>query len=77
MRGENCIDVLDGHTYREKTRTISPPVPGLTICLPNGECAYVCNSFNLVTDAISIADHKIIATAKHVIHCRQRAAAKS
>src|ERR1700746_684028 len=64
VRGENYIDVLDGHTYQEKTRITTPPGPGMTIFSPNGKYAYVCNSFNPVTDVISVADHKIIATVK-------------
>jgi YVTN family beta-propeller protein len=64
VRGENYIDVLDGHTYKEKTRIITPPGPGMTIFSPNGKYAYACNSFNPVTDVISVADHKIIATVK-------------
>jgi YVTN family beta-propeller protein len=64
VRGENYIDVLDGHTYKEKTRIITPPGPGMTIFSPNGKYAFACNSFNPVTDVISVADHKIIATVK-------------
>ena len=64
VRGENYIDVLDGHTYQEKTRITTPPGPGMTIFSPNGKYAYACNSFNPVTDVISVADHKIVATVK-------------
>jgi YVTN family beta-propeller protein len=64
VRGENYVDVLDGHTYQEKMRITTPPGPGMTIFSPNGKYAYVCNSFNPVTDVISVADHKIIATVK-------------
>ena len=64
VRGENYVDVLDGHTYQEKMRIITPPGPGMTIFSPNGKYAYVCNSFNPVTDVISVAHHKIIATVK-------------
>src|ERR1700723_3215394 len=64
VRGENYVDVLDGHTYQEKTRITTPPGPGMTIFSPNGKYAYACNSFNPVTDVISVADHKIIATVK-------------
>src|SRR6201987_1238846 len=55
---------LNGHTYQEKTRITTPPGPGMTIFSPNGKYAYVCNSFNPVTDVVSVADHKIIATVK-------------
>lgn len=62
VRGEDYVDVLDGRTYEEKTRIVTPPGPGMTIFSPNGKYAYVCNSFNPVTDVISVADHKVIAT---------------
>jgi YVTN family beta-propeller protein len=64
VRGENYVDVLNGHTYQEEQRIITPPGPGMTIFSPNGKLAYVCSSFNPVTDVISVADHKIIATVK-------------
>jgi YVTN family beta-propeller protein len=64
VRGENYIDVLDGHTYREKTRIIVPPGPGMQIFSPDGKYGYVCSSFNPITDVISTANHKIIATVK-------------
>jgi YVTN family beta-propeller protein len=64
VRGENYVDVLDGHTYLEKTRIITPPGPGMTIFSPNGKYGYVCSSFNPVTDVIDVATHKIIATVK-------------
>jgi YVTN family beta-propeller protein len=64
VRGENYVDVLDGHTYLEKTRIITPPGPGMTIFSPNGKYGYVCSSFNPVTDVVDVATHKIIATVK-------------
>ena len=64
VRGENYVDVLNGHTYQEDRRIITPPGPGMTIFSPGGQYAYVCSSFNPVTDVISVADHKIIATVK-------------
>jgi YVTN family beta-propeller protein len=64
VRGENYIDVLDGHTYQEKTRIIVPPGPGMQIFSPDGKYGYVCSSFNPITDVISTANHKIIATVK-------------
>lgn len=64
VRGEDYVDVLDGHTYVEKTRITTPPGPGMTIFSPNGKYAYVCNSFNPVTDVIAVADHKVIATVQ-------------
>ena len=64
VRGENYIDVLDGHTYQEKTRITVPPGPGMQIFSPDGRYGYVCSSFNPITDVISTATHKIIATVK-------------
>jgi len=64
VRGENYVDVLDGKTFEEKTRIITPPGPGMTIFSPNDEYGYVCSSFNPVTDVISVASHKIVATVK-------------
>jgi DNA-binding beta-propeller fold protein YncE len=64
VRGENYVDVLNGHTYQEERRIITPPGPGMTIFSPNGKYAYVCSSFNPVTDVIPVADHKIITTVK-------------
>jgi YVTN family beta-propeller protein len=64
VRGENYVDVLDGHTYKEKTRITVPPGPGMQIFSPDGKYGYVCSSFNPITDVISTATHKIIATVK-------------
>jgi hypothetical protein len=55
VRGENYVDVLDGKTFEEKTRIITPPGPGMTIFSPNDKYGYVCSSFNPVTDVISVA----------------------
>ncbi len=66
VRGENYVDVLDAKTFKEKTRIITLPGPGMTIFSPNGKYGYVCNSFNPVTDVIAVATHKIIATVKQV-----------
>src|ERR1700736_2094595 len=64
VRGENYVDVLDGKTFEEKTRIITPPGPGMTIFSPDHKYGYVCSSFNPVTDVISVASHKIVATVK-------------
>ena len=64
VRGENYIDVLDGHTYQEKTRIIVPPGPGMQIFSPDGKYGYVCSSFNPETDVIAVATHEIIARVK-------------
>jgi YVTN family beta-propeller protein len=62
VRGENYIDVLNGHTYQEKLHITVPPGPGMQIFSPDGKYGYVCSSFNPVTDVISLATHKIIST---------------
>jgi YVTN family beta-propeller protein len=64
VRGENYVDVLDGKTFEEKTRIITPPGPGMTIFSPDDKYGYVCSSFNPVTDVIAVATHKIVATVK-------------
>src|ERR1700688_211836 len=64
VRGEDYIDVLDGHTYLEKTRITVPSGPGMQIFSPDGKYGYVCSSFNPVTNVISTATHKSIATVK-------------
>ena len=66
VRGENYVDVLNAKTFEEKTRIITPPGPGMTIFSPNDKYGYVCSSFNPVTDVISVASHKIVATVKQV-----------
>src|ERR1700751_5196041 len=64
VRGENYVDVLDGKTFKEKTRIITPPGPGMTIFSPDDKYGYVCSSFNPVTDVISVANHKIVGMVK-------------
>src|ERR1700738_1458174 len=64
VRGENYVDVLDGKTFEEKTRIITPPGPGMTIFSPDDKYGYVCSSFNPVTDVISVANHKIVGMVK-------------
>jgi YVTN family beta-propeller protein len=60
VRGENYVDVLDGHTYEEKTRITVPAGPGMQIFSPDGKYGYVCSSFSPETDIISVADHRIV-----------------
>src|ERR1700736_1447226 len=64
VRGENYVDVLDGKTFEEKTRIITPPGPGMTIFSPDHKYGYVCSSFNPVPDVISVANHKIVGMVK-------------
>ena len=60
VRGENYVSVLDGATYREKTRITVPNGPGMTIFSPDDKYGYVCFSFTPETDVITVADHKIV-----------------
>jgi YVTN family beta-propeller protein len=46
VRGENYVDVLDGKTFKEKTRITTPDGPGMQIFSPDGKYGYVCSSFN-------------------------------
>ena len=60
VRGENYVSVLDGATYKEKTRITVPNGPGMTIFSPDGKYGYVCSSFTPETVVITVADHKIV-----------------
>ena len=60
VRGENYISVLDGTTYKEKSRIIVPNGPGMTIFSPDGKYGYVCSSFTPETVVISVANHTIV-----------------
>src|ERR1700742_5212650 len=66
VRGEDYVSVIDGKTFEEKSRIKVPGGPGMTIFSPDGKYGYVCSSFNPVTDVISVASHKIVATVKQV-----------
>ena len=60
VRGENYVSVLDGATYKEKTRITVPNGPGMTIFSPDGKYGYVCSSFTPETVVISVVDHQIV-----------------
>ncbi|HEY3637098.1 MAG TPA: beta-propeller fold lactonase family protein [Rhizomicrobium sp.] len=60
VRGENYVDVLDAHSYNEKTRIDVPNGPGMTIFSPDGKYGYVCSSFVPETDVITVADHQVV-----------------
>lgn len=64
VRGEDYIDVLDGHSFEEKTRVKVPNGPGMQIFSPDGKYGYVCSSFNPETVVISVADHQIVGRVK-------------
>ena len=64
VRGENYVDVLDGKTFEEKTRIITPPGPGMTMFSPDCKYGFVCSSFNPETDVVSAATHEIVARVK-------------
>ncbi len=61
IRGENYIEVLDSHTFEEKTRITVPNGPGMTIFSPDGKYGYVCSSFSPKTVVITVADHRVVA----------------
>jgi YVTN family beta-propeller protein len=64
VRGENYVAVLDGKTYEEKTRIVTPAGPGMQIFSPDGKYGYVCSSFNPETVVISVADHQIVGRVR-------------
>jgi DNA-binding beta-propeller fold protein YncE len=61
VRGENYVSVLDGATFEEKTRILTPNGPGMTIFSTDGRLGYVCSSFTPEIDVINVADHHILA----------------
>ena len=61
VRGEDYVEVLDGATFEEKTRIVTPNGPGMTIFSLDGTYGYVCSSFNPEIDVITVADHQIVA----------------
>jgi YVTN family beta-propeller protein len=64
IRGENYVAVLDGKTFKEKTRITVPNGPGMTIFSPDGKYGYVCSSFSPETVVIATAGYKIIGHVK-------------
>lgn len=64
VRGENYIAVLDGQTYREKSRIEVPNGPGMTIFSPDGTYGYICSSFSPETVVIATATKEIIGRVK-------------
>ncbi|THD57682.1 YncE family protein, partial [Phenylobacterium sp.] len=61
VRGENYVAVLDSRTYREKTRIITQPGPGMTIFSPGGRYGFVCSSFNPELAVVDVKAHVIVA----------------
>jgi YVTN family beta-propeller protein len=60
VRGESHVLVLDATTYDEKLQIDTPNGPGMQIFSPDGVYGFVCSSFTPETEAISVADHKIV-----------------
>jgi YVTN family beta-propeller protein len=60
VRGENYVAVLDGRTFKEKTRITVPNGPGMTIFSPDGQYGYVCSSFTPETVVIATAGHRVV-----------------
>jgi YVTN family beta-propeller protein len=64
VRGEDYIAVLDGQTYREKSRIEVPNGPGMTIFSPSGAYGYVCSSFSPETVVIATTTKQIVGRVK-------------
>src|ERR1700739_2045810 len=64
VRGENYVDVLDGKTFEEKTRIITPPGPGVSISSPHTKRGSLCCSYTPTPAVISVAIHKIDAPVR-------------
>jgi YVTN family beta-propeller protein len=60
VRGESHVLVLDATTYEKKLQIETPNGPGMQIFSPDGVYGFVCSSFTPETEAISVADHKIV-----------------
>jgi YVTN family beta-propeller protein len=61
VRGENYVSVLDGATFEEKARILTPNGPGMTIFSTDGRLGYVCSSFTPEIEVINVSDHHILA----------------
>ncbi|MDD2934001.1 MAG: YncE family protein [Methylotenera sp.] len=64
IRGEDYIQVLDGHTYAPSRRISVPNGPGMTIFSPDKPYAYVCSSFSPETVVIDTRSHQIVGRIK-------------
>lgn len=64
VRGEDYIQVLDGHTYAPSRRIKVPNGPGMTIFSPDKPYAYVCSSFSPETVVIDTHSHQIVGSIK-------------
>src|SRR6516225_5100450 len=64
VRGENYVAILDGQTYREKSRIEVPNGPGMTIFSPDGKYGYVCSSFSPETVVIATTTKQIVGRVK-------------
>jgi YVTN family beta-propeller protein len=61
VRGEDYVQVLDGHTYAAKDRITVPNGPGMAIFSPDGQYGYVVSSFTPETVVIEVRTHQIVA----------------
>jgi YVTN family beta-propeller protein len=61
VRGEDYVQVLDGHTYAAQDRITVPNGPGMTIFSPDGQYGYVVSSFTPMAVVIDVRTHRIIA----------------
>jgi DNA-binding beta-propeller fold protein YncE len=64
VRGEDCIQVLNGKTYRPMRRITVPNGPGMTIFSPDGKYGYVVSSFTPEIVVIDIKTHNIVGRVK-------------
>jgi YVTN family beta-propeller protein len=64
VRGEDYVAVLDGATYREKSRITVPNGPGMTIFSPDGRYGYVCSSFTPETVVVDTRSHEIVGRVR-------------
>src|SRR4029077_17862101 len=60
VAGETYVDVLNGKTFKEKTRIITPAGPGMQIFSPDGKYGYVCSSFNPEPEGVSWEKPRIL-----------------
>ena len=61
VRGEDYVQVLDGHNYAARDRITVPNGPGMTIFSPDGQYGYVVSSFTPMAVAIDVRTHRILA----------------
>ena len=61
VRGEDYVQVLDGHTFAEKDRITVPSGPGMAIFSPDGQYGFVVSSFTPMMVVVEVRTHRIVA----------------